>query len=40
MSKNGKIEQNGKLKTKKYVKELCKLQGELCKLQEWVKYKA
>jgi len=39
MSKNGKIEQNGKLKTKKYVKELRKLQGELCKLQEWVKYK-
>src|SRR6476619_6135101 len=39
MSKNGKIEQNGKLKTKKYVKELRKLQGEVCKLQEWVKYK-
>src|SRR5512141_3474910 len=30
---------NGKLKTKKYEKELRKLQGELCKLQEWVKYK-
>ncbi len=39
MSKNAKAEQNGKLKTKKYEKELRKLQGELCKLQEWVKYK-
>jgi len=39
MSKNGKADQNGKLKTKKYEKELRKLQAELCKLQEWVKYK-
>jgi polyphosphate kinase 2 len=28
-----------KLKTKKYEKELRRLQAELCKLQEWVKYK-
>jgi polyphosphate kinase 2 len=28
-----------KLKTKKYTKELRKLQGELCKLQEWIKHK-
>ena len=39
MSKNGKENQNGKLKTKKYEKELRKLQAELCKLQEWVKHK-
>jgi polyphosphate kinase len=30
---------NGKLKRKKYEKELRKLQGELCKLQDWVKHK-
>jgi len=30
---------NGKMKGKKYAKELRKLQGELCKLQEWVKHK-
>src|SRR5215468_4393958 len=29
----------GKLKTKKYEKELRKLQAELCHLQEWVKHK-
>ena len=29
----------GKLKTKKYEKELRKLQAELCKLQDWVKHK-
>ena len=28
-----------KLKGKKYMKELLKLQAELCRLQEWVKYK-
>ena len=28
-----------KMKTKKYDKELQKLQAELCKLQEWVKHK-
>ena len=32
---NGK----GKMKEKKYVKKLRKLQAELCKLQAWVKYK-
>jgi len=26
------------MKAKKYEKELRKLQGELCRLQEWVKY--
>jgi polyphosphate kinase 2 len=31
--------ESGKLKTKKYEKELRKLQGKLCQLQEWVKYK-
>ena len=30
---------NGKLKGKKYQKELLKLQAELCRLQEWVRYK-
>ena len=30
---------DGKLKGKEYQKELIKLQGELCKLQEWVKHK-
>ncbi len=29
---------NGKLKAKRYEKELRKLQGELCKLQDWVKH--
>ena len=28
-----------KMKGKKYAKELRELQGELCKLQEWIKYK-
>jgi polyphosphate kinase 2 len=35
-SKNGK-EENGKFKRKAYDKELCKLQVQLCHLQEWVK---
>jgi polyphosphate kinase 2 len=39
MSKNSKANHDGKMKMKKYTKELRKLQGELCKLQEWVKYK-
>jgi len=39
MSKKGTDNQKGKLKAKKYAKELRKLQAELCKLQEWVKYK-
>ena len=30
---------NGKLKTKAYMKELRRLQGELCRLQDWVKAK-
>jgi polyphosphate kinase 2 len=30
---------DGKLKNKKYLKELRKLQGELCRLQEWIKHK-
>src|SRR4029450_11131720 len=30
---------DGKLKRKKYEKTLRKLQGELCKLQAWVKHK-
>ena len=41
MSKHDKLnhEDSRKLKTKKYEKELRKLQAELCKLQEWVKHK-
>jgi polyphosphate kinase len=39
MSKNSKANHNGKMKAKKYEKELRKLQAELCKLQEWVKFK-
>jgi polyphosphate kinase 2 len=34
-----KEEKDGKLKGKKYEKELRKLQVELCRLQEWVKHK-
>lgn len=32
-------EENGRLKRKEYEKELRRLQAELCKLQDWVKYK-
>src|SRR5574339_238226 len=39
MSKNAKSDGETKLKNKKYMKELRKLQTELCHLQEWVKYK-
>jgi polyphosphate kinase 2 len=39
MTKEDKDSDNGKMKRKKYEKELRKLQGELCKLQEWVKHK-
>ena len=39
MSKDAKTEGDKKMKTRKYLKELRKLQGELCKLQEWVKHK-
>jgi polyphosphate kinase len=35
----GKGNGNGKLKNKVYAKELTKLQGELCVLQDWVKAK-
>ena len=38
MSKDPKSDGEKKLKGKKYLKELRKLQGELCKLQEWVKH--
>jgi polyphosphate kinase 2 len=36
MGQNGKA--NGKMKGKRYEKELRKLQGELCVLQDWVKH--
>jgi polyphosphate kinase 2 len=39
MSKNTEADGEKKLKTKKYEKELRKLQGELCVLQDWVKHK-
>jgi polyphosphate kinase 2 len=39
MSTPTKSDDDKKMKTKKYLKELRKLQGELCKLQEWVKHK-
>ena len=39
MSQHSNPEEPKKLKNKKYVKELRKLQGELCALQDWVKYK-
>ena len=39
MSKEPKSSGPEKLKAKQYEKELRKLQGELCKLQEWVKHK-
>src|SRR5262245_3936914 len=39
MSKHSKSDEGKKMKGKKYMKELRKLQGELCKLQEWVKHK-
>ena len=39
MSKKSNPNGAEKMKGKKYVKELRKLQGELCKLQEWVKHK-
>ena len=38
MSNDSKSNGAKKMKTKKYLKELRKLQGELCKLQEWVKH--
>jgi polyphosphate kinase 2 len=39
MSKHADHDGNPKMKGKKYMKELRKLQAELCKLQEWVKFK-
>jgi polyphosphate kinase len=39
MSKNSNDDGVKKLKEKKYLKELRKLQGELCHLQEWIKHK-
>ena len=39
MSKDSETNEPRKLKTKKYEKELRKLQAELCKLQDWVKHK-
>jgi polyphosphate kinase 2 len=39
MSQNAAENHNGLLKRKKYQKELALLQSELCKLQQWVKYK-
>ena len=38
MSNDPQTKDNKKLKTKKYEKELRRLQGELCKLQAWVKH--
>jgi len=39
MSKESSKKESKKLKTKKYTKELRKLQAELCRLQDWVKHK-
>ena len=39
MAKEKDQQENGRLKRKEYAKELSRLQSELCKLQDWVKYK-
>jgi len=39
MATNSDLDRDERLKGKKYVKELRRLQAELCKLQDWVKYK-
>jgi len=39
MPKKEKNNGNGKLNERKYMKELRRLQAELCKLQAWIKYK-
>src|SRR5499425_2722513 len=39
MAKNDASQEEKSLKRKKYEKELSRLQEELCKLQDWVKYK-
>src|SRR5215831_10795527 len=38
MNKNSDSGETKKLKNKKYTKELRKLQGQLCKLQNWIKH--
>src|ERR1700743_2242440 len=39
MAKNDAGNDSGRLRRKEYEKELRSLQGELCRLQDWVKYK-
>ena len=39
MSKESSTNESKKVKTRKYLKELRRLQAELCKLQDWVKHK-
>jgi polyphosphate kinase 2 len=39
MAKKEGSNNNGRLKRKEYEKELTRLQQELCKLQDWIKYK-
>jgi polyphosphate kinase len=39
MAKKEGSNNNGRLKRKEYEKELTRLQEELCKLQDWIKYK-
>lgn len=39
MATKSDLDSNKRLKGKSYLKELRRLQAELCKLQEWVKYK-
>ncbi len=39
MAKNGNKNGKGRLSNKQYLKELRRLQSELCKLQDWVKFK-
>src|SRR5438094_9259003 len=39
MSKESSTNESRKIKTTKYLKELRRLQAELCKLQDWVKHK-
>jgi polyphosphate kinase 2 (PPK2 family) len=39
MAKERNGDDERRLKKKRYEKELRRLQGELCKLQDWIKYK-
>ena len=39
MAKKEDGNDNGRFKRKEYEKELSRLQEELCKLQDWIKYK-